>query len=256
LREKKQHLSHGDFLRIRAQARDIPHTDLVKKIDKTVSVIRKSSHGRNSAFAWSGGKDSQALRFLAERAGLSECVLGICDLEYPAFLRWVTDNMPERLNVINTGINLDWLCRNEDMLFPRNSQIAAKWFNLIQHRAQNEYCAKNGIEVLILGRRIQDGNFVGRNGSNEYEKNGVKILSPIADWSHGDVFALIDRFDIPLPPFYGWPRGFRCGTHCWAARQWCGSVRHGWAEVNAIDPQIPVWASNRLKSARDFLRTL
>ena len=46
------------------------------------------------------------------------------------------------------------------------------------------------------------------------------------------------QIERPLPPFYRWPRGYRVGTHAWAARQWCETEAQGWAEVHTIDPEI------------------
>ncbi|MFP4895795.1 phosphoadenosine phosphosulfate reductase family protein [Paraburkholderia sp. EG304] len=253
---RKQSLSHEDFLKLRAAAQSIPQDALELKIDQAIDVIRDACRGHQAAFAWSGGKDSQALRFVAERAGVVDCVLGICDLEFPAFLRWVTDHMPEHLHVINTGLDLDWLAAHESMLFPQDAQTASGWFHRIQHRAQQDFCRERDVDALLLGRRREDGNFTGRAGGITYEKRGVTYIAPLAGWSHEDVFAVIDRYSLPLPPFYGWPRGFRTGTHCWPARQWCESEAHGWREVHAIDPDIAPWAAQRLTSARRFMASL
>jgi hypothetical protein len=56
-----------------------------------------------------------------------------------------------------------------------------------------------------------------------------------------------------LPPFYQWPRGFRCGTHSWPARQWCRDRDHGFAEVHAIDPAILPEAGRYLEPAARWL---
>uniref|UniRef100_UPI001CC47EA1 hypothetical protein n=1 Tax=Burkholderia diffusa TaxID=488732 RepID=UPI001CC47EA1 len=123
------------------------------------------------------------------------------------------------------------------------------------HRAQQAFCRARDIDVLLLGRRVDDGNFIGRDGHCAYVKHSVTYLSPLADWSHEEIFALIDRHRLPLPPFYDWPRGFRTGTHCWPARQWCENEAHGWREIDSIDPEIVTWAAQRLPGARRFLDT-
>ena len=250
---RKQSITHEDFLKLRISARQIPDTVIEQKITNTVATIQRHCIGKRAAYAWSGGKDAQVLRFLCEIAGVHDCVLGISDLEYPAFLRWVDDHKPERLHVINTGVNLEWLSKREYLLFPQNADDAGRWFQVIQHRAQRDFCRERGIETLLLGRRTADGNFTGKNSM--YEKAGVQMVSPISDWTHEDVFAVIDRHQIPLPPFYDWERGYRVGTHCWAARPGCDSQMHGWQEVNAIDPDIPKWAARLLPSAKEFLMT-
>lgn len=250
---RKQNLEHEDFIAIRQQARSITRPSIDAKIDRAVGEIRAFCAGKNVAYAWSGGKDSLALGHIAELAGVTECILGICDLEYPAFLSWVTAHMPDGLSVVNVGLDMDWLAANQGMLFPRNAGTAAHWFSRVQHRAQRRYYNANNLDALLVGRRRSDGNFVGRNGENWYSADGVVRYSPLADWSHADVFALIDHYRLPMPPFYDWPRGFRCGTHPWPARQWCPSITDGWREVYAIDPSIVQYAANWLPSAEHFL---
>lgn len=252
--QRKQSLTHEDFAAIRARAAvEISRADLDRKIEIAVAEIRQFCAGKNVAYAWSGGKDSIALGYVAELAGVTECVFGMCDLEYPAFLSWVTANMPDRLEVINTGLDLDWLVANPQMLFPQHANIAAAWFAKVQHAAQRRFYKQRKLEAIILGRRRSDGNFVGRGGENHYECDGIVRYSPMADWSHAEVFALIDQYELAMPPIYGWPRGYRCGTHPWAARQWCNGIQDGWREISLIDHSIVQYAASKIPSAAEFL---
>lgn len=254
MKTRKQSLDHADFAAIREQARrTISRATIDAKIERAASEVREFCRGKNAAFAWSGGKDSVALAVVCQLAGVPDCVLGITDLEYPAFLAWVTAHMPDRLEVINTGLDLDWLAANPGMLFPPTANVAAQWFSRVQHTAQRQYYRRHALDVLMVGRRRSDGNFVGRDGENWYSADGVLRYSPLADWSHAEVFACIDRFGLPLPPFYDWPRGYRCGTHPWAARQWCRGVMDGWREVHGIDASIVRLAAERIPSAAQFL---
>jgi len=207
-------------------------------VDKAVEELRPAK-GKRVAYAWSGGKDSQALRLVAERAGITECVLAISELEYPEFLAWATDNMPEGLTIVNTGQDLGWLMKNRDMLFPKDAGIASRWFHAINHAGQRTYYKAKKLDALLLGRRHADGNYTGPGGTTAYkDREGTLRVSPIAEWSHEDVLAALRYFDLELAPCYGWPRGFRVGTGSWPARQWCRDEAHGWQEVFAIDPDI------------------
>lgn len=255
--QRKQSLSHEDFAAIRARAtEEITRAQIDEKIGRAVEEIRAFCAGKNVAYAWSAGKDSIALALVAEMAGVTDCVLGICDLEYPAFVAWAQENAPSRLETINTGLDMDWLVKHPEMLFPMQADLAMQWFKAVQHKAQRQYYRKRKLDAIILGRRRSDGNFVGRGGENHYESQGVVRYSPIADWSHAEVFAAIDHYGLAMPPIYGWPRGYRVGTHPWPARQWCESIEHGWAEVFSIDPQIVIRAAERLPSADAYLATL
>jgi hypothetical protein len=197
---RKQSITHEAFAEAFAHIeRYVSREALDAKIERTVAEIRVMARAKRAAFAWSGGKDSVALELVCRLAGVSECLLGICDLEYPAFLRWATDHMPEDLETLKVPVlDLVWLAKNPDMLFPVNAEIAGKWFAKVQHRAQALYFEKRKLDILILGRRRADGNMVGRNGANVYTSKGIVRYSPIADWSHEDVLACVKYYRLPL----------------------------------------------------------
>ncbi|MFQ8761808.1 MAG: phosphoadenosine phosphosulfate reductase family protein [Intestinimonas sp.] len=157
---------------------------------------------------------------------------------YPAFATWIEANKPTGCEVINTHQDLDWLDKHPEMLFPQDSAAAGRWFSIVQHRAQRLYFKSRELDIIILGRRRADGNYVGR-GTNIYtDAQGVTRYSPLAAWSHEHVLAYIHYHKLPLPPIYGWKNGYLCGTHPWPARQWTGSAENGWREVYEIDPTI------------------
>lgn len=226
-------------------------------VDHAVADIRKQTAGKRAGYAWSGGKDSLALQYVCEKAGITDCVIGIASkLEYPQFLAWIKENSPKGLAVWdNAKLDLQWLAKHQDMLFPTDSKKAAQWFHIIQHRAQAWFFKEKHLEVICLGRRTQDGNYTGGKGQNCYtDRNGVTRLSPIANWKHEEVLAVIHYFmGRNMPPIYDWKNGFTVGTGVWAARQWCGSVQNGWQEVYGIAPQIVEEAAQYIESAKQFL---
>lgn len=238
--ERKQASTHEDWLTALATVEErIPYPAYADLRDRTAARIRERGAGRRLAYGWSGGKDSQALRVVAELAGVTECVLVISDLEYPAFLAWATSHMPEGLTVeFIAERNLAWLAAHPEMLFPKDATTAAKWFRLVQHTGQARYYRAESLDAILLGRRRSDGNFVGRNGQDHYTSKGITRWSPLADWTHDEVLACIHYEGLPLPPCYAWPRGFRVGSGPWPARQWTASEAHGWDEIRQIDPAI------------------
>ena len=230
--------------------------ELDKLVKETVKEIKATTKGKKAAYAWSGGKDSIVLGKICEMAGITDSLIGVCDLEYPAFMKWVEDNKPEGCEVINTHQDLEWLAKHPKMLFPQDSTTASQWFAIVQHRAQREYFKKNNIDILILGRRLADGNYVGR-GTNIYtDGKGVTRYSPLSKWTHEHVLAFIHYYDLPLPPIYEWKNGYLCGTHPWPARQWTGSVENGWQEVYDIDESIVRKAAEKIESAFQFLEVV
>jgi 3'-phosphoadenosine 5'-phosphosulfate sulfotransferase (PAPS reductase)/FAD synthetase len=251
---RKQSIKNADWLEAIAHIESsVSRADLDVLANETAQDIRAKAEGKKAAYAWSAGKDSIVLGHLCESAGIRDVLIGVCNLEYPAFSRWIEANKPAGCEIVNTGQSLDWLAGHPDMLFPQDSIKAGQWFHIVQHAAQARYFKAHGLDILILGRRRADGNFVGR-GTNIYtDGRGVTRLSPLAGWTHEHILAYIHYHALPLPPIYGWPNGYLCGTHPWPARQWTGSVVNGWREVYSIDPGIVISAAEKIESARRFL---
>jgi len=231
----------------------VPRKELDLLVEKTVTEIMQATKGRKAAYSWSGGKDSLVLERLCAMAGIEDCVLVRCDLEYPAFMDWVTFHKPSRLEIVNTGQDLYWLSKNQGILFPQDSAAAGKWFHIVQHRGQAKYFKSHKLDMLLLGRRRAEGNYIGAGGNTYTTASGVTRHSPIAYWRHEDVLAFIHYYDVKLPPIYGWHNGYLCGTHPWPARQWTGSIENGWKEVFDIDPYIVMGAAEYIESANVFL---
>ena len=251
---RKQRISNDAWLEAVATIENaVPRDELDKLVTVTQEDILATVKGKRAAYAWSAGKDSIVLGHICEAAGVTDSMIGVCDLEYPAFAAWVQKNKPAGCEVVNTRQDLNWLAEHPEMLFPQESATAGRWFSIVQHRAQREYFKAHQLDIIILGRRRADGNFVGR-GTNIYtDRKGVTRFSPLAAWSHEHILAYIHYNQIPLPPIYGWKNGYLCGTHPWPARQWTGSTENGWQEVYDIDPSIVTAAAEKIESARTFL---
>ena len=190
-----------------------------------------------------------------ELAGVHDCVMGMTtSLEYPAMLRWVTANMPDGLTVVTRPLDLKWLAAHPLMLFPQGAH-GPRWFQLIQHRVQRDYFAAEDLDLLALGRRKKDGNYIGKPGDDRYtDGKGTTRWSPIWDWSHEAVLSLLVREHIDLPPCYGWPRGFQVGTGAWPARQFTSNRDQGFCEVWEIDADLIRQAAEVLPAAADWMR--
>ena len=250
---KKQNIKNDEWLEQVKNIENIITIDEIKKLaQSTINQIKKETQNKKCAYAWSAGKDSIVLSHLCEKSGMVNCMIGVCDLEYPEFYNWVEKNKPENCEIINTKQNLDWLVQHQNMLFPQDSKTAARWFSIVQHKAQKQYVKKNNIDIILLGRRKADGNYVGKN-SNIYTSNGVTRYSPLSEWTHEQILAYIHYYNLPLPPIYGWKNGYLCGTHPWPARQWTKSTENGWKEIYDIDKNIVINAAEKIESAKLFL---
>lgn len=249
---RKQRATHEDFARALATVADrVSREELDTLIYQTAREVSAMCRGKRAAIAWSAGKDSLALRWVARIAGVERGVLVLCGLEFPAFERWLETHRPRVIEVERTGQNLAWLAEHPHWLFPQNAAESMRWFRAVQHRGQARYFHRERLDLLLLGRRYADGNQCG-DGGIYTNREGVTRYSPLRSWSHDHVLAYLHYYRPELPPFYGWPRGFVVGTGPWAKRR-APTREQAWEETWAIDPDVVREAATRLPEARDWL---
>lgn len=249
---RKQSIKNEEWL---SAVSTIEETVSRKEIDElaaaTVIEIQNHVKGYNAAYAWSGGKDSIVLGELCKLAGIHKGVIVVCDLEYPEFMRWVEMHKPFDVEILNVGYGLEWLAKHPEALFP---PMTYHWSRFIQIAGENRYYREKGIELLILGRRKADGNYVGA-GTNFYtDKAGRRKYNPLSDWSHEQVLAYIHYKKLSMPPIYQWENGYLNGTHPWFARPYIPNKHEGWRQIYQIDPSIVEEAAGYIQSAADYLR--
>ena len=191
----------------------VSREEIEDKIQEAIKKIKKIIKGKKVAYAWSGGKDSIALQIIMEKMGINKGVCAISKkFEYSDFLEYINTHLPSGIEIVDKEISFNYLNKHRELIFPQNKKDLAKWYKLVQHNIQNEYFKKNKLDVLILGRRLQDGNYVGINGI--YTKNNdITIYSPIYDWKHEDILAILHYYKKELPSIYFTDDGFNNGTH-------------------------------------------
>lgn len=254
---RKQRIENSDWIDTFEKIEQlVSKEELDQLVEKTIEDIRNRTAGKKAAYAWSGGKDSLVLGEICRRSGITPCVLVICNLEYKAFTEWVEENKPPELSVINTGQDMKWLAAHPNMLFPQDSKFASQWFQIVQRRGQTKYYKERSLDMLLLGRRKADGNYVGK-GDNIYTNGqGVTRYSPLSDWTHEQILAYIHYYKAPMPPIYGWKNGYVCGTHPWPARQRTENIENAWAEIYEIEKEIVIEAAEYIQSAKEFLESI
>lgn len=116
---RKQSIKNEDWLKAVSEIEElVSKEELDELIAATVEEVKLQIAGKKTAYAWSGGKDSLVLGEICRMAGVTDCMLAVCDLEYPAFMNWIQEHKPVQLEIINTKQNMEWLIKHPEMLFP------------------------------------------------------------------------------------------------------------------------------------------
>lgn len=117
---RKQRIDNSAWLEAVATIEDaVSREELDELTAATVADIKATTAGKRAAYAWSAGKDSIVLGKLCEAAGVTDSMIGVCDLEYPAFAAWIEEHKPDGCEVINTRQDIDWLAKHPEMLSPK-----------------------------------------------------------------------------------------------------------------------------------------
>ncbi len=219
---------------------------------KAAERISQACSGKKVAYAWSGGKDSIVLGDILAKLGITEGYFAYCDLDYPAFISWVKANRPAGVTMMHTGYNLEWLAKHQELIFA-TGHTGQRWHQISQKGPFTEMFFSHGLELLLLGHRVIDGNVCGPEGFIR-KKTGEVRYNPLYDWPHEAILGYIHYHGLSLPPFYGWKDGYVQGTHAWPERDHCKTLHQGYQEVYDIDSSIIIEAARYIPSALDFLR--
>lgn len=209
--------------------------------------ILNLTRDKKAAYCWSGGKDSLVISELCRNLGIYDCQCFLTDLEFPDWKNFLLTNAPSNCEFIDTGFDLNFLAEHTELLFAEG-KLEQFWNKNIRQKFLKKYIHDKNLEVLILGRRIIDGNVCGKDGILRQSKSGI-VYSPIYDWSHELLFAFLHYNNIPIPFIYKWRRGFYFGTHLWCER-------YSYNEVYEIDPSVVIKAAEKIPSAKAFLESL
>lgn len=100
---RKQRISNDAWLEAISGIEEKVSVQEIQDISaRALEAIREATVGKKAAYAWSAGKDSIVLGSLCEAAGVHDSMIGVCNLEYPAFMQWVEQNKPAGCEIINT----------------------------------------------------------------------------------------------------------------------------------------------------------
>lgn len=250
---RKQASKNDEWLRAMEHIEElISPQEVTEYADRAVERIRAAAAGKTAAYGWSAGKDSIVLGKLCERAGITNSFFGHCDLEFPAFLSWALDHAPQDCEIINTGLDLDWLAAHPQLMFVDDANSLNRWYALVQRKAFSIYHEQHGPDLMIVGHRVMDGNNCGKDFYIR-KNTGETRFSPIADWPHEAILGYIHYHGLELPPTYSWEDGWVFGPTPWPIWGRPESHLDGFRMIYEIDPSIVIAAADKIPAARTFL---
>lgn len=201
--------------------------------------LRSLYDGADVATAWSGGKDSIALEVVVTVAGFE--VRGPCSvashIEFPAQLAWVREHAPGGIQLMDRAdFDLQWLAEHPQFVNPTGADTQVFTTNVTRW-GQHEYVREHAPDVMVMGRRVADGNWFDRSDPycRSTNSTGMTSYSPIREWPHELTLAVIHYFNRPMPPVYDWPHGWSCGTGPWPGRH---GMDDFWGDIMAIDLSV------------------
>lgn len=250
---RKQVSRNADWLAAMQHIEELISQDEVDAFeDAAVERIIKATAGKSAVYAWSAGKDSIVLGKLCEKAGVKDCFFGHCELEFPEYLSWALENAPAGCEVINTGLNLEWLEKHPELLFVNDAKRLNIWYGLLQRRTFTTYFEEHGTELLLVGHRVIDGNTCGKDYTIR-KKSGETRYAAIADWPHEAVLGYIHYHGLALPPTYQWENGWVYGPTPWPIWGEPATVEDGFKLIFSLSPEVVRAAAEVIPAARTFL---
>lgn len=200
---------------LRAAFRNGPQLVSEEQIDRLVEKARMwlRLHGvlrHPIVFGWSGGKDSVAVRYIIEPFKIKHVSTGAANFE---FVEWREFVESVDTTVFNHPSLVNPKRMKRSMLFPTTPADMYSWFKMT-----NQYSwHASGVDRVIVGKRTQDGNCCGKAGLFT-DRTGILQLSPIVNWKHEHVAALIHHKKLAMSPMYQWPDGFETTDKRWITR--------------------------------------
>lgn len=257
---KKQNITDNQqWLDAYKSATEIYSLEDIKRLESdTIEIIQRVTKDyKNISSGWIAGKDSLVLDNVLKNSGISYTPVMWCGVnEYPAMISWIEQNKPSNLiREIIDKFSLEYIEKHPDYLFCQNG-TRQKWMSEKWRRYKRDI-AKYDFDLFIVARRLKDGNICGSKENGYIVKKDFTTFAPLAEWDHEQLLAYIQYYNIKLPPFYEYPRGFLIGSVAmgeWTERPAMNmSINEVWEELYCIDKNIVINAAKTLTSAKIFL---
>lgn len=219
---------------------------------KTLKEMREVTKGKKCAYAYSGGKDSVVLSILCNKIGIYDGVCAISSLFFDESIAHIKATLPSDLTLVDTGQNMQWLFENQKRFLFSDNMF--QWYTIGHLKAQKEYHDQSGIDLMLKGKRKQDGNNLGKDLIRTNSRTGAEY-NPLRDWTHEEVIAYMRYHGKTLSPFYWTKYGFHFGDVEWPSMnlQKGMTVYDMWDYIYSFQPSAVIEAAKGIDTAEKYL---
>lgn len=206
---------------------DKVYIDTTQKVKHTLEIMQKAfmecglnknDVGNNVCLAFSGGKDSIVVAYLAKvYFGVDK---GLCEQSF-CFPndKYEFKQMGEVLGLDITFSEIltdEWLIHNPHFIFC-NQKLGSKFYLLRQQTAVREYSEGNNkhntrFKAILTGRRNQENSI---RKDFYTRKNGIMQIHPLRYWETREIWSFILENNLPYPSIYTTELGLAEGATPW-----------------------------------------
>lgn len=230
----------------------VPYDHIRRLEAKTLLEMQEVTKGKRCGYAYSGGKDSVALSILCNKLDIYEGVCAISSLFFDESIKHIKSTLPYGLTLVDTGQDMAWLFDHQDRYLFSDDMF--QWYKIGHLQAQKDFHQEHGLDLMLKGKRRQDGNNIGKDLIRTNSRTGAEY-NPIRDWTHEEVIAYMRYCGKTLSPFYWTKYGFHFGDVEWPSMnlQKGMTVMDMWEYIYSFQPRAVVEAAEGIKSAKKFL---
>lgn len=177
-----------------------------EKITATIQRIRIAAHiaerhGEVLTVCFSGGKDSQVMLHLVERAGVPfHAVYNVTTIDHPVNVNFIRKNYPQ-VEFVHPPLNFWQLIEKKKMLPTMMARFC---------------CAKlkeyYGVGIVAVGVRREESKKRAEYPviTHQINKREKVLFRPIIDWLEWEVWQYIEDNGLPVNPCYDFGRRVGC----------------------------------------------
>lgn len=235
----------------------------IEKLTRIAGHKIRNVYDKFTVIGYSGGKDSIVLADICKKYLENPFFLN-CKYqnEYPSLRKYIDVYGPSNMaTTYSKKMPIEFFNSHPESLFPTTKE-GRKVYSGFTKDAVDNWLIQNNKYCIICGKRVDDGNNVGRENcygvnttSRQLRGHTMYTYNVIADWTQEQLFAYIKYNNLSLPKIYQYPNGFTRGTEPWTERVLIdNSIKKTFDFLIENEPEIYEQVKGRLKIFDDYIK--